>query len=159
MMIGMRIALTLALPAVLLAGCGGGDSSKPGGSAADRAAVEATFKDYLGNLADTDGAGACAAMAPSLQRQMLAVMKQEGAGAVVNGKTCGQVLDFVAGQSAAYQRVASSLRKATITDIVIDGDRARYHWKITVGGKTVASRGEATRTAGRWLISCCVPGQ
>ena len=158
-----RLGIASASVALLVAGCGGGGGSRTTAAApagGDRAAIEATFHTYVGRLAAHDGDGACAAMAPSLQRRMLAAMEQAGAGALVRGKSCGQVLDFIAEQSAAYNRAAAAIADATITDVRIDGDTANYDWSMKVGGKTVAQRGEASRAAdGNWLVSCCVPGQ
>jgi hypothetical protein len=145
---------------VVFAGCGGGDKSGSGSSGgSDKTQVEASFRTYLDKLAAKDGAGACDAMAPSLQQKMLAAMEKAGAGALVKGKSCGDVLDFIAEQSASYNKAASALKDAKIANVKITGDKATYDWTLTVSGQTVNNKGEATKIDGKWLVSCCVPGQ
>jgi hypothetical protein len=157
----MRSMLAAAVLCGVLAGCGGGDekAATPAAPADDRAAVEASFRTYLDELAARDGKGACAQMATSLQDEMLAAMRDAGAGALVEGKSCGQVLDFIAEQNQSFQQVAELLTAATISDVRVDGDKATYSWSIAVGGKPQESRGEQQRVGDRWLITCCMPGQ
>ncbi|MDX6666570.1 MAG: hypothetical protein QOG68_2776 [Solirubrobacteraceae bacterium] len=159
----MTAARSLIVAVVLAAGltaCGGSDkTSSTAGSGSERPQVEAAFRNYLDRLAASDGSGACAAMAPALQEKMLTAMRNAGAGALVKGKTCGQVLDFIAAQSADFKKAAASLHDATITTMNFVGGKAVYQWKIVVNGQTVNNTGEAEKTGGRWLITCCVPGQ
>lgn len=152
----MKKTFALLALGVVLAGCGGGSGSSGGD---DRAQVEVSFRTYLDKLAAKDGAGACDAMAPSLQKRMLAAMQKAGAGAIVKGKSCGEVLDFIAGQSADYSKAATALKDAKISNVKITGDTATYDWSLTIGGKVVNNKGEAAKTGGKWLVSCCVPGQ
>ena len=158
----MKKTFALLALGVVLAGCGGSDKSGANSGSSggdDKAQVEASFRTYLDKLAAKDGAGACEAMAPSLQREMLAAMEKAGAGALTKGKSCGQVLDFIAAQSADYGKAAAALKDAKIANVKIAGDKATYDWSLTIGGNAVNNKGEAVKTDGKWLVSCCVPGQ
>lgn len=156
----MRKTFALLALGVVLAGCGGDEKSSSSSSAGDdRAQVEASFRTYLDRLAAKDGAGACEAMTSSLRQQMLAAMEKAGAGEVVKGKSCGEVLDFIAEQSADYTTAAAALKDAKISNVKITGDTATYDWSLTIGGKVTRNKGEAAKADSRWLVSCCVPGQ
>lgn len=156
-----RCALAIAVGG-LLAGCGGDEKKETATVAVggdDRAQVEALFRTYLDRLAEQDGAGACEAMAPSLQEKMFAAMRASGAGELVEGRSCGEVLDLIAEQSPGYREAAASLKHVRMTNMKIEGAEATYDWTLTIRGRKIVNKGAAGKTDGRWLITCCVPGQ
>lgn len=153
-----RIAVGLAL-AALLPGCGDDDATPAPAGGGQRAEVEAVFRSFLESLRNRDGDGACAAMTPGLKKEMLAAMRAAGAGELVKGRSCGEVLDLIAEQNRDYQEATRHLRGAQLGNVRIDGDRATYDWKIVVLGQSIRNEGAAARVDGRWLVSCCVPGR
>ena len=153
----MSRPLVAVVACLLVAGCGGGGSS--GGGGGDQGAVEDAFHTYLNGLADQDGNAACAAMTKDLQDQMIKAMNTSGAGSLTNGRSCGQILDLIAKNNPAFGQVAKVLKGAKLSNVKVDGDKASYDWSITVNGKSVNSHGEAVKQDGKWLVSCCVPGQ
>ena len=150
------IRIAAVLVCLLAAGCGGSSSSSSGG---DEGAVDQAFHGYLNGLADSNGGAACAAMTKDLQGQMIKAMETSGAGSLTKGRSCGEILDFIAKNNPSFGQIAKVLKGAKLSNIKVNGDKATYDWSITVNGKAVNSHGEAVKQDGKWLVSCCVPGQ
>ncbi len=116
----------------------------PGGvtSGPDVAAVRLTIQGYLSAFADGDGASACMFLTPESQQQFVAAVRAD-----VGATTCADAFSEVADQ--APDSVRSAFRDAPVTDVVVDGRRARG--VVTVAGRSNTVTLEKRET--QWMIS------
>jgi hypothetical protein len=137
-----RVALAaclLALPGA--AACGGGN---------DTAGARKAAEGYVRTLGKRDGAGTCARMTKTLQRQFTDAVVRTAP--QFRGRTCGPVM-----QAALNTIPSAQLRQfsgAKIQDLKVKDGTGTFRYtlgKINVNGK-VAKEG------GGWKVSCCVPG-
>jgi hypothetical protein len=130
-------ACLLALPG--LTACGGSDDSGA------RKAAEG----YVSTLGKRDGAGTCARMTKSLQRQFTDAVVRSAP--QFRGRPCGQVMQTALDTIPAAQ--LKQFSEAKIDDLKVDGDTGTFRYtlgKIRVNGKVAKEDGD-------WKVSCCVP--
>ena len=104
----------------------------------------------MATLGKRDGAGTCALMTKSLQRQFTAAVAK--ADARFEGRTCPQIM-----QAALDTIPRAQLRqfgRAKIADLKLDGDSGTFRY--TLG--TINVDGRVAKEDGDWQVSCCVPG-
>jgi hypothetical protein len=136
-----RVALAaclLALPAV--AACGGGN---------DEAGARKAAEGYVQTLGKRDGAGTCARMTKSLQRQFTDAVARTAP--QLRGRACPAVMQAALNTIATAQ--LRQFSRAKIDALKVKGDAGTFRYtlgKIRVNGK-VAKEG------GDWKVSCCVP--
>ena len=135
-----RVALAACLLAIPgAAACGGNDEDGA------RKAAEG----YVTTLGKRDGAGTCARMTKSLQRQFTDAVVRTAP--QFRGRGCTQVM-----QTALNSIPAAQLKQfgnAKIQDLKVDGDTGTFRYtlgKINVDGKVAKEDGD-------WKVSCCVP--
>jgi hypothetical protein len=124
------------------AACGGGGDN----SADARKAAQS----YVSTLGKRDGAGTCALMTKTLQRQFTAAVVRSDAR--FKGRSCQQIM-----QAALDTIPPDQLRnfsRAKISDLKLDGDSGTFRY--TLG--TINVDGKVAKEGGDWKVSCCVPG-
>lgn len=131
-----KVQLLLLLVA-LVAGCGGGGS--------DRARVADAVRGYLGAIADRDGHGACELLTRDAQLSVFRT-KRAHAGADHPAQACATVV-----RSFAPLYGPARLRGVTVSQIKVDGDRARAR----ADGVPI----ELERVSGEWKLSVSGVGQ
>jgi hypothetical protein len=137
-----RVALAACLLAVPgAAACGGGN---------DTAGARKAAEGYVRTLGKRDGAGTCAQMTKTLQRQFTDAVAR--AAPQFRGGSCGPVM-----QAALNTIPATQLRQfsqAKIQDLKVKDSTGTFRYtlgKINVNGRVAKERGA-------WKVSCCVPG-
>ena len=134
------VACLLCLPA-LAAACGGGD---------DNADARKAAEGYVTTLGKRDGAGTCARMTKSLQRQFTdAVVKAD---ARFRGRGCAEVMQAALDTIPPAQ--LKQFSEAKIDNVKLDGDKGTFRYTL---GK-IGVDGRVAKEDGDWKVSCCVPG-
>ena len=146
---GLGVVLVIGVVVAIALLSGGSGSS-------DARQIRDAERAYLSASASQNWPAACAEMTHGLQRQLLRSFSSVG----VQGMSCGEALNLTLKLAGTQDpQSLSALRKATISHLAISGARASMTVKEPVLGVAVTVPSEATRVAGRWLISCCVgPG-
>jgi hypothetical protein len=96
-------------------GCGGAKAS-------DTEQVTQTIRTYLEAQAGGDGQRACPQLAPTAQRQLVAVTVKLAKGLAGTGIACEQAVSLIHG--AAGARVLRGLASARVADVKISGGHA-----------------------------------
>jgi hypothetical protein len=136
-----RVALAaclLALPGV--AACGGGN---------DKEGARKAAEGYVRTLGKHDGAGTCARMTKSLQRQFTDAVARTAP--QFRGRACGPVMQAALDTIPAAQ--LGQFSRAKIEDLKVKDDTGTFRY--TLG--TINVNGKVAKENGDWKVSCCVP--
>ncbi|HEX4034952.1 MAG TPA: hypothetical protein VHX66_10965 [Solirubrobacteraceae bacterium] len=105
----------------LLAGCGGGSSVPP---ARQRAAIRATVRTFMRELAIANGKVACEGLTVAGSQSVIATIGPELGNFGIN--SCAQVVSLTGGQlSAALRRELASV---TVGAVALHGSNATVRW-------------------------------
>ncbi|MBO0767906.1 MAG: hypothetical protein J2O48_04390 [Solirubrobacterales bacterium] len=141
----------LASSAALVAGCGssssssttnaskGSSPSSSSSSSSDATAVNAALKTYLTAIQKGDGTAACGVLTPSLQKKMLAKVKQ----AEPSATSCPKVFAIIPAQ------VRKVMSKVQVGTPKVSGSTATG--ELTAAGKHFPV--QLTKSGGKWQIS------
>lgn len=138
----MRRPLVLAaclLTAASAAACGGPDTEGA------RKAAEA----YVRELGARDGAGTCAQMTASLQREFIAAVTRSNP--ELRGRRCAQVMQIALDSIPREQLREFSTAK--IEDLRVKDDTGTFRYKLA----NIQVDGKVSKENDAWRVSCCVP--
>ena len=131
-----RVAATLAIAALALAGCGQGAEDQ----------VASTVHGYLNAFVGGDGAKACSLMASATRRAFVTKIRT-----TMRTSDCGIALDRIHNQTGA--RVLQALRNVKVSDVRIQGDHATA--VLTTPSRTTFT--DLQKEDGHWRVAAA-PG-
>ena len=128
-----RVTVLLAVAAVAVSGCGGGESDD----------VKAAVRGYLNAFVDGDGAKACSLMSTATRRRFVAQMK-----GTTKSTDCALGIEALRTQ-AGTALTKASIEKLEFSDVKVKGKTATV--KLTSGRSSSTAR--LQKEGGGWKVS------